>query len=245
MSRRRTSRSRSATGAPRRRSTRRPSAPRRASRATCRMSRPTTSTARASLAAWVFAAPRVSIGTLPSFRDDVDLVTFCSGCGRWAERRTRSPWAAAVVERSGCGSSSTSRAVRSAPRRVLRHLRGGCGWAPGEQPRLECSALRSGSPAGPGRARRPRPARARQQRGRWATSRTRSARARSAPGPRIGTAEVEYRGAIDEGDDWRSCARPPRPARALGGRHGEVRVSVRVGAADGAQGSPGGFPATA
>jgi hypothetical protein len=39
--------------------------------------------------AWVLRRVTLSVGRLPSFRDDVELVTFCSGTGgRWAERRT-------------------------------------------------------------------------------------------------------------------------------------------------------------
>jgi acyl-ACP thioesterase len=39
--------------------------------------------------AWVLRRTVLQIGDLPRFRDDIELVTFCSGTGgRWAERRT-------------------------------------------------------------------------------------------------------------------------------------------------------------
>lgn len=39
--------------------------------------------------AWVLRRVALRVGRLPMFRDDVELVTFCSGTGgRWAERRT-------------------------------------------------------------------------------------------------------------------------------------------------------------
>ena len=39
--------------------------------------------------AWVLRRTAVLLGDLPRYRDDVELVTFCSGTGsRWAERRT-------------------------------------------------------------------------------------------------------------------------------------------------------------
>jgi acyl-ACP thioesterase len=39
--------------------------------------------------AWVLRRVVVALGTLPAFRDEVTLTTFCSGIGsRWAERRT-------------------------------------------------------------------------------------------------------------------------------------------------------------
>ncbi len=39
--------------------------------------------------AWVLRRVALRVGRLPSFRDDVELTTFCSGTGaRWAERRT-------------------------------------------------------------------------------------------------------------------------------------------------------------
>jgi acyl-ACP thioesterase len=39
--------------------------------------------------AWVLRRTALSLGDLPRYRDDVELVTFCSGTGsRWAERRT-------------------------------------------------------------------------------------------------------------------------------------------------------------
>jgi len=38
---------------------------------------------------WVLRRTALSLGDLPRYRDDVDLMTFCSGTGsRWAERRT-------------------------------------------------------------------------------------------------------------------------------------------------------------
>jgi acyl-ACP thioesterase len=41
------------------------------------------------LGAWVLRRMVLRLGDLPRFRDDVQLVTFCSGTGgRWAERRT-------------------------------------------------------------------------------------------------------------------------------------------------------------
>jgi len=39
--------------------------------------------------AWVLRRTALSLGDLPRYRDDVELMTFCSGTGsRWAERRT-------------------------------------------------------------------------------------------------------------------------------------------------------------
>jgi acyl-ACP thioesterase len=39
--------------------------------------------------AWVLRRADLRFGSLPAFRDDVELTTFCSGVGpRWAERRT-------------------------------------------------------------------------------------------------------------------------------------------------------------
>jgi acyl-ACP thioesterase len=39
--------------------------------------------------AWVLRRTALSLGDLPRYRDDVELLTFCSGTGsRWAERRT-------------------------------------------------------------------------------------------------------------------------------------------------------------
>ena len=96
------------------------------SRATSRTSRPTTSTMPGSRVRGVLRRVALRIGVLPSFRDVVELETFCSGTGRrWAERRTTLPrrrgalrrCRRAVGLRRRLGPSGTARGL------VLRPLR--------------------------------------------------------------------------------------------------------------------------
>lgn len=194
--------------------------------------------------AWVLRRVALSIGRLPSFRDDVELVTFCSGTGgRWAERRTTmtiggEPSVEAValwvyVDEQGrparledwfydlYGTAANGRRVGqrlklpAPPSDVTRRP-----WV------LRASDLDVLGHVNNAVA--------------WAIVEDEIARGALPSGARIGAAGLEYRAAIDDGDDCEILRQTTDDGFACWVTvDGEVRVSVRVGAADGRGRSPG------
>ena len=199
--------------------------------------------------AWVLRRVALRIGRLPSYRDDVELVTFCSGTGgRWAERRTTMTVRGEPSVESVALWVYVDEQGRPAPlEEWFWDLYGTAANGRRVGQRLKLPAPPTDVTSRPWVVRRTdldvlghvNNAVA------WAIVEDEIGRGALPPGARIATAEVEYRAAIDEGDDCEVLRQSTADGFACWVTvDGEVRVSARIGAADG-RGSPGEIPATA
>jgi acyl-ACP thioesterase len=205
--------------------------------------------------AWVLRRVELRVGRLPQFREDVELVTFCSGTGgRWAERRT-------TMSRASDGDVSVESVAlwvyvdaqgRPAPLEDwFFDLYGAAANGRRVGQRLKLPAPPAGTTSRPWTVRRTdldvlghvNNAVA------WAVVEDELARDPSPLGGRIVAAELEYRAAIDEGDRCEIVRHDLDGGFACWITvDGDVRVSARVlgEAATGAGGpSPVGLTATA
>jgi acyl-ACP thioesterase len=196
--------------------------------------------------AWVLRRVELDVGSLPHFRDDVELVTFCSGTGgRWAERRTTMHVQGEVSVESVALWVYVDEQGRPAPlegwffdlygtaasgRRVGQRLRLP---APPADALRQSWVVRRTDLDVLGHVNNAIA---------WAVIEEELARDGSHPGTRITGAEVEYRAAIDEGDACEIVRAPTKDGFAcwvtVGG---DVRVSARVTVATG-QDSDDSFP---
>jgi acyl-ACP thioesterase len=197
--------------------------------------------------AWVLRRVTLSVGRLPSFRDDVELVTFCSGTGgRWAERRTTMTVGGEPSVESVALWVYVDEQGRPAPLEDwFFDLYGTAANGRRVGQRLKLPAPPSDVTRRPWVVRRTdldvlghvNNAVA------WAIVEDEIARGALPPGARIGSAELEYRAPIDEGDDCEILRQTTDGGFACWVTvDGEVRASVRVEAAGGGGGSPGQRP---
>lgn len=148
---------------------------------------------------WVLRRLVLALGDLPSFRDDVDLTTFCSGVGRrFAERRTTVTVDGGVAAEAVALWVYIDDAGRPAP--IGERFFDLYGVAPST--RRVTSRLRHPRPT-PGCDRRPWPLRVTDadvvdhvnNAASWAA--VEDELARRVPGRRLRRAEIEYRAAVD------------------------------------------------
>jgi len=187
--------------------------------------------------AWVLRRVALQVGRLPHFRDDVELVTFCSGTGgRWAERRTTMSFENEVSVESVALWVYVDEQGRPAPLE---------GWffdlyGTAANDRRVGQRLRLTAPPGDA-ARRPWVVRQTDldvlghvnNAIAWAAVEDELAHGASLPGGRIAAAELEYRAAIDAGDACEIVRQPIDDGFACWVTvDGDVRVSARIRGAE-------------
>jgi acyl-ACP thioesterase len=188
--------------------------------------------------AWVLRRVGLRIGRLPLFRDDVELVTFCSGTGgRWAERRTTM----SLADEATAGEVSVESVAlwvyvdgqgRPAPLEDwFFDLYGAAANGRRVGQRLRLAAPPDDATRRPWIVRRTdldvlghvNNAIA------WAAIEDELSRDASLPGGRITAAELEYRAPIDEGDECEIVRQPIEGGFACWVTvDGDVRVSARI-----------------